>query len=385
MQNLSIIKRTTVGMSVLGWVALACLLINGAFWGALMLDLLAPRSLFSAQTLQAALGIVAFALVLPLFWSMLLPSSPAGRLLQKQTWRLPGQLAVTFAAVFLTWIAGSWLRSWWSAQPNVADAGQDLFLTITSLIAGILVPALSWCVMTPEQWIAQIEQARHVRRLEHAMQMEEAAMKAAYAYAVSLLNADLCNLSIGQRRELAGILGAFARTQQQALASIAASWKDMYGVEAKLATVPDQELLASYEKVAGLLAGGADIMKSSADYADEVHSRTAANGERRMVNDERRIAPESQTNANVVEVTNESANSRIRANSHECANEPANDADVLDLARRELGTTGWKRQRLITVTGVGATKASALIKTWAMRGLIINIMGEPGVYQFVED
>jgi hypothetical protein len=378
MMTVQSVKRATVGMSVLGWVALACLTLNGAFWGTLMWGLLAPPALLSAQTLQAALAIVAFALVLPLFWSMLLPSSPAGRLLQKQTWRLPGQLAVTFAAVFLTWMAATWLRLWWGAQPNIADAGQDLFLTITSLIAGILVPALSWCVMTPEQWVAQLEQARNVKRIEHAMQMEETAMRAAYARAVSLLNADLCNLSIAQRQELASILGAFARTQQQALASIAASWNDMYGVECQLTTIPDKKLLASYEKVAGLLAGSADIMQSSADYADEVRSRT-------VVNDERRMATESQTNANVVEVANESANARIRANSYECANESANDADVLELARRELGTTGWKRQRLIEVTGVKATKASALIKAWAVRGIIVNITGELGVYQFVED
>lgn len=385
MQQLNTIKRATVGMSVLGWVALACLVLNGAFWGMLMLDLLRPSAVVSAQTLQAALSIVAFALILPLFWSMLLPSSPAGRLLQRQTWHLPGQLAVTFAAVFLTWMAATWLRLWWAAQPNVADAGQDLFLTITSLIAGILVPALSWCVMTPEQWVAQIEQARHVRRLEHAMQMEEAAMRAAYARAVSLLNADLSSLTIAQRQELAGILGGFARTQQQALAQIAQSWKDMYGVEAALATVPDKELLKSYKKVAGLLTQGADAMSSSADYADDVRSRTAANGERRTTNDDQRTATESQTNANADESANESANARIRTNSYECANESANDADMLELARRELGTAGWKRQRLIAVTGIGATKASGLIKAWAARDIIENVAGEPGVYQFVED
>jgi hypothetical protein len=67
--------------------------------------------------------------------------------------------------------------------------------------------------------------------------------------------------------ELAGILGGFARAQQHALASIAASWKDMYGVEATIATVPDQKLLDQFQTVAGLLTEGADAMGESADYA----------------------------------------------------------------------------------------------------------------------
>src|SRR5262245_16126547 len=223
-------RRATVGKSMLGWAAFTCLILNGAFWASLMLDMLAPPSIFSPQSLQAALSTVAFALILPLFWSMLLPSSPAGRLRQRQQWATPGYVATTAAAGFLTWLAGTWLRAWWAAQPNVVDAGADYLLMICSLIAGILVPALAWCVTTPEQWIAAIEQARHVKRIEHAMRMEEAAMKAAYARGVALLHADLTNLTIEQRRELAGILGGFARMQQQAMGQIAASWKDMYGV-----------------------------------------------------------------------------------------------------------------------------------------------------------
>lgn len=268
-------RRATVGKSVLGWVALACLILNAAFWGSLMLGLLAPPTILSPQSLQAGLSTVAFALILPLFWSMLLPSSPAGRLLQKQTWATPGYVATTAAAGFLTYLAGTWLRAWWSAQPNVADAGADMLLTVSSLIAGILVPALAWCVTTPEQFIAALEQARAVKRIEHAMRMEEAAMRAAYARGVALLNADLMNLSIEQRRELAGILGGFARMQQHAMKQIAASWKDMYGVEAVLPSTPDQQLLESYQTVAGLLTEGGDALGTSAKYAMTVSSSPA--------------------------------------------------------------------------------------------------------------
>jgi len=57
---------------------------------------------------------------------------------------------------------------------------------------------------------------------------------------------------------------------------------------------------------------------------------------------------------------------------------------VLAVARRELGTAGWKRSRLAAAAGIGATKASGLIKEWYTAGIIIDIKDEPNAYQFVE-
>jgi hypothetical protein len=364
------VKRATVGTSILGWVALACLLINGAFWASLMLDLLRPPSPFSPQALQAGLAVIAFAAILPLFLSMLLPSSPAGRLLQKQSWATPGYVAVGVAAVFLVYIAGAWLRLWWQVQPGIAETGQDLVLTITSLIAGVLVPALCWSVTTPERWIAAIEQARAVKRLEASMKMEDAAMRAAYARGVSLLNADLVNLTIAQRRELAGILGGFARTQQHALASIAASWKDMYGVEATITTVPDQKLLAQYQAVAELLTDGADVMADSADYAGEVRAlakppvahQDTETGDRERFRPRTATVPPRPTVDSGISTAN----------------------DILDAARRALGASVWTRADLEEVLSIQKTKANEYIKAWRQAGEILDITNPAYHYQFVE-
>lgn len=343
------VRRAAVGTSVLGWVALLCLILNAAFWGSLMLNLLAPPAVFSPQTLQAALATVAFALILPLFWSMLLPSSPAGRLLQKQTWHLPGQLAVTFGAVFLTWLAGVWLRAWWAAQPNVTEAGADLLLTISSLIAGTLVPALAWCVLTPEQWIAQLEQARAVKRLEHAMKMEEAVLKASYARAVALLNADLTALTVGERRELGGILGAFARTQQQALAQIAATWKAMYGVEAVFTSTPDRALLAQYQEVARLLTDGSDAFGQAAADAG-AFAPLAAHQDTEMID--------------------------VTERSDRTSSGPAADQRTVDrtpyerayaTARRAL-SGAWKRVDLEQALSISKTQAHDYITAWLASG-----------------
>jgi hypothetical protein len=262
-------RRTTVGVSALGWIALLCLVASVAFWMALFIDLLAPPRVLSPQTIQAGLAVLAFSLVQPLLWSMLLPSSPAGALLQKQTWRTPGYAATIAAAVFLSYHSFRWLSMWWQAQPQISGAGEAGMLAITSMIAAVLMPALAWCVVTPEQWIAQIEQARHVKRIEMAMKMEEAAMRATYARGVALLNAGLSNLTIEQRKELAGILGSFARAQQEALQAIGQSWKDMYGVEAIMGGTPDQQLVDQYVKVVGLLTDGSEAMGRTADYAEE--------------------------------------------------------------------------------------------------------------------
>jgi hypothetical protein len=124
-RRLQTTKRATVGMSALGWAAFLCLVLNAAFWGGLMLNLLAPPTILSPQAIQAALSTVAFALILPLFWSMLLPSSPAGRLLQRQQWATPGYVATTAAAGFLTYVAGTWMRAWWQAQPNIVESNAD--------------------------------------------------------------------------------------------------------------------------------------------------------------------------------------------------------------------------------------------------------------------
>lgn len=393
MDTLQTVRRATVGRSVLGWVALVCLVLNGAFWLTLMIDLLKPPSPISPQAIQAGLSIAAFALILPLFWSMLLPSSPAGRLLQRQTWRLPGQIAVLGAALFLTYLAGFYLHNWWQAQPVVNETGQDLFLTITSLIAGVLVPALSWCVMTPEQWIAQIEQARQVKRLEQSMKMEEAAMRAAYARAVSLLHADLSNLTIAQRRELAGILGGFARTQQQALTSIAQSWKDMYGVEAQLASVPDQELLASYQQVAGLLAEGADVMAGSATYAGQVYALGELSG--RAVGRERTPIERSTTSRPDAETVDRSAVGecdRLPTSGQAAGRQPTDRSttgrsphvpheQAYCVAYKEL-SGAWRRAELERVLDVSKTQALEYISDWIASGDLASLTEPRNHYEW---
>jgi hypothetical protein len=344
------VRRKTVGISVLGWVATACIAGAGVFWLMIFVQLLQPPALLSPHIVQVLILSLAFTLVLPLFWSMLLPSSPAGRLLQKQTWAMPGYVVVIGAALFLTYCAGVWLRAWWHAQPSIVETGQDRFLTLTSLITMIFLPALSWTVLTPEQWVAQIEQARQVRRLEQTLKLEDATMRAWYARAVTLLNAELTNLTIEQRRELAGILGGFARIQQQALESIAASWKEIYGIEAHLTTVPDTELLAQFRQVANMLTESSEKLAGTTEYA-------------MLSSPQQRVTPTAQQAPSVA--------AQKVVNMH-----------TLRAAHKALGATVWDRHLLEQTLNIRRSKALELIKEWRDAGYVQDIDNPAYHYQF---
>jgi hypothetical protein len=360
------VRRKTVGTSILGWIALLCLISAGAFWFMIFIQLITPPRLLSPQSVQVFILTIAFTLVLPLFWSMLLPSSPAGRLLQKQTWATPGYCVVIGAALFLTYYAGVWLRTWWYAQPSVVETGQDGFLTITSLITMIFLPALAWTIVTPEQWVAQIEQARQVRRLEQTLKLEDAAMRAWFARAVTLLNAELTNLTIEQRRELAGILGGFARIQQQAMESIAASWKDIYGIEAHLTMMPDTELLEQYRQVANVLADSSETLADTTEYA-------------MLISPQQRIAAPSPTSHHTSQASPAGA-------SPAPAPPPGKTIDMhaLKAAQRALGATVWDRHRLEQALNIRRSKALELIKEWREADCIQDIHNPAYHYQFVE-
>jgi hypothetical protein len=393
------VRRAAVGVSALGWIALMCLIGSIGWWLSLFINLLSPPGVLSPQMIQALLMTVAFGLVLPLFWSMLLPSSPAGRLLQKQQWATPGYVAVIVAATFLTYNAWRWSLAWWQAQPGVVEVGQALMLSITTLIAAVLLPALAWCVVTPEQWIAQIEQARQVKRIEMAMKMEEAAMRASYARAVALLNAGISTLAIEQRKELAGILGGFARAQQQALTAIGQSWKDMYGVEAIMGGTPDKQLIAQYSQVVNLLAEGNEAMDDVAYVAQAPALAPPAPSGRPLVDraDDAAYEPIARSTTRHQDTTDRAQRSTTgrpgapahRPSSGPVAARPAGDRAMGErpshaayLAAYSALRGAWTRADLEEALSISKTQALTYIQAWLTSGDIIKLDEPRNHYEF---
>ena len=135
------------------------------------------------------------ALIIPLFWSILVPTTPAGQLLQKTQWATIGFWVILGAALYLTWYAYQWASLWWFNQSIIRENNLDGPVTIFCLIGFILVPSLAWTVVTPERWLLQIHQAREVRKIERMMQLEDLSYKAMIARTRAILNAELAGPS----------------------------------------------------------------------------------------------------------------------------------------------------------------------------------------------
>jgi hypothetical protein len=144
-----------------------------AFW-----QLLTPPALLSLLSIQAAVLALVYSLAAPLLLSMLVPTTPAGQLLQKTQWRTIGFPVIVGCALFLAYQAEYMLELWLTAQTAVREAGFARPMAISLMIAFVVIPALAWVQLTPERWLAQIQQAHQVKKLEMQQRGELAIIKA---------------------------------------------------------------------------------------------------------------------------------------------------------------------------------------------------------------
>src|SRR5215210_7940373 len=113
------LQRATVARSALDVVALIFLGCAFAFWSVAFWQLLDPPALLSLLSIQAVVLALVYSLATPLLWSMLVPTTPAGQLLQKTQWRTFGFAAIVGAAFFLSYQAEWMLEAWLYAQPAI--------------------------------------------------------------------------------------------------------------------------------------------------------------------------------------------------------------------------------------------------------------------------
>jgi hypothetical protein len=180
-------QRATVARSALDVIALIFLGAGFAFWGVAFWQLLAPPQLASLGTVSVLVLTVVYTLAAPLLLSMLVPTTPAGQLLQKTQWATVGFPVIVCAALFLSYQGYALIANWLSAQGGVDPAsgllllvatGQVTPMAISLSIAFILIPALAWVQLTPERWLGQIQQAHQVKKLEMQQRGELAIIKA---------------------------------------------------------------------------------------------------------------------------------------------------------------------------------------------------------------
>src|SRR5690349_13841723 len=108
------VRRKTTATSALDWIALFCIGASLLFWGVLYFTLIAPPlPQLAPQTFVALAMTVMSALIIPLFWSILVPTTPAGQLLQKTQWQTIGFWVILGASLYLTYYAYQWIGLLW--------------------------------------------------------------------------------------------------------------------------------------------------------------------------------------------------------------------------------------------------------------------------------
>lgn len=247
------VRRATVARSALDVIALIFLACSFVFWSVAFYQLLAPPQLLHLLTLQAGVLALVYALAAPLLLSALVPTTPAGQLLQKTQWRTFGFAAVVASAVFLFY-QGEWMiESWLISQPAIAAAGMQRSLAISLSIAFVLIPALAWTQLTPERWLAQIQQAHAVKKLEMQQSGEIAIIKARLLWAEQKAALSYANLLPAEQAEirdtLQGLLMGIADTQRGIARTLGISAE----IERAYPTLDDSTIADTMEHIAAKL------------------------------------------------------------------------------------------------------------------------------------
>lgn len=261
------LQRATVARSALDVIALIFLGCGFAFWGVAFWQLLDPPALLSLLSIQAAVLALAFSLAAPLLLSMLVPTTPAGQLLQKTQWATIGFYVILAAAIYLVYQAEQLIELWLLAQPAVAEAQFESRLAIVLVIAFVIVPALAWVQLTPERWAAAVQQAHQVKKLEMQQRGELAIIKASILSAERKALVGWANLLPLEREEvfttMRGLLMASSDVQRDIVRTMG------LGAELERDIMGDQQIAQQLEYVAQQIDVLPDIAPSRASQTAE--------------------------------------------------------------------------------------------------------------------
>jgi hypothetical protein len=338
------------------------------FWGVLYFSLLAPPlPRLAPQTFVACALTVMSALIIPLFWSILVPTTPAGQLLQKTQWGTIGFWFILGAAIYMTWYANKWITLWWYNQDAIRDNDLVGPITIFCLIGFILVPSLAWTVVTPERWLIQIHQAREVRRIERMQQLEDLSYKAMIARARAILNAELAGSAVSRIPELAGLLMTSEKLTRHAILQVAQGYQAMYNAELRLGMDSEPEIEQRYRSTVNQIVHAYNELPGlgvSEPQAPALQATPQA--------DQR--AGQTAVLRPVGQVQSQPALSQLST--------PARQNYIA--ARNVLGEGAWMRRDLEGALSCQHSEASERIREWKALGLVVEVKDPKWHYRFVE-
>ncbi len=214
------LQRATPARSVLDVIACVFLGCGFAFWGVAFWQLLSPPQLASLLSIQAAVLALAFSLAAPLLLSMLVPTTPAGQLLQKTQWATIGFYVILGSALFLVVQAEQLIETWLYGQPGVRELGSWRALAFVLVIAFVVIPALAWVQLTPERWVQSVQQAHAVKKLEMQQRGELAIIKASLVRAETLAAIGWANLLPLEQEEAIGSLRGLLMASSDTMRSV---------------------------------------------------------------------------------------------------------------------------------------------------------------------
>jgi hypothetical protein len=204
---------------------------------------------------------VAFTAILvlapPSLTSFLLPWSPAGMLLQKVNARTWGYGAVIGCAVFLIYYSFRLQMSWWLAQPVVANSNLVYPQVLIGIIGFIIIPALLWTPVTPDELVEQVRLAHLVKRYELQTQADIAILRATLLRAQEKALIGFANLTVEEREELAGAMEGLITGIDRTLREVGESVKTVSGAMVPFEALEDNDDVQEILKyIGGSLTAG---------------------------------------------------------------------------------------------------------------------------------
>lgn len=196
-------------------LSLVALLGSAAYWWGVqrqLTDNLVVAGAFTVVLVLAAPSLMAFAI----------PWTPAGMLFQRITAKTWGYGVILASAFFLVYYSFDVQYSWWLAQSGVGQ--QMVFQQVgVGIIGFILIPALLWSSVSPDELAAQIRQERLVKRHEMQTQADLAILRIMLLRAQRHALTGLLQLTAAEKTELTDMLVALDHGIDSTLAAIGES------------------------------------------------------------------------------------------------------------------------------------------------------------------
>lgn len=377
--------RSFTGKDILVVLAVAMLLASAFYWWGVQ------RALTDNGVVAGAFTAV-LVLAPPILTSFLIPWSPAGMLLLRINARTWGHAVVIACSAFLAYYSFTIQSAWWGAQPTASNAGLVALQALIGVIGFIIVPALVWTPVTPEELIEQARQAHLVKRYELQTEADIAILRNALLRAQEKALIGLANLTIEEREELYGVMKGLVTSINNTLIEVGESVRRVSGAMVPFESLEDNEdvqQILNYigETLLSTALPPAEEEASALEPQQHVKSHpTLTSAQPTVAMSPAQQQPQQQ--AVVVEETaSESEMSRVateRDNATPDRQRPtvSDDHFVRLMFLSDELKPGWKSAEVAELLRVSQRTAQRYIDVWLKQGLIREV--SPNQYDIIE-